>query len=81
MFAIRLPNGQRIKESFSKDSKAKEIYEFVYIQEKKGFEDEDHDFEIFTSSFPPEKIENSELLKKYFGESDQEALTVRELFE
>ena len=68
-------------QDFDKNSESQEVYDFVYIQENKGFQEEEHKFELFSYGFPPQKLEQKQKLKEYFGESDQEALTVREVFE
>ena len=81
--AIRFPSGKRILEDFSKIEKSDEIYDFVFTQnlEDLGFEDFNNNFYIIMNSFPPKRIEKGVELVEFFGDSNQEAITVKEIFE
>lgn len=76
-----MPNGKRITKEFGNDDKVQLVYDYVRIQDDKGFENEENNFDVIGTGFPPKVLKQTDFIKDYFGDSDQEALTVKEIFE
>lgn len=78
--ALRLPSGKRLTQDFGRKDPVQLIYDFIEMQEEKGFEDNSNKFEIVSPGFPPRVLNPKVTLESEFGDSDQEALNVREVF-
>ncbi len=79
-FAIRFPNGQRIEKEFDITKTIQDVYDFIFIQDDKGFENNTNEFQIKSAGFPPKVLDTTKMIKEEFHNSDQEALTVVEIF-
>lgn len=51
-----MPNGKRVTQEFSQKDRIQVAYDFVLIQEERGFENEENKFEIISPGFPPKSL-------------------------
>lgn len=77
---FRMPTGSRIARKFMKTEILKTLHEWIWIQENKGLEEEDAEFDLM-SGYPPTLIQNYELtlLEAFPKNPKQELFIIKEV--
>ena len=75
---FRLPSGQRVEKTFSRDAPLSIVKNYVLLLDKKGFENEESDFEL-AAGYPMKTLDLAQTLRQAFGESDSELVHVKEV--
>ena len=74
---IRLPSGARLTRNFLKSDKLQMMNDYVFVQEDKGFEDNNSQFELMTG-YPPKPITNYEQTFEEFSKKPKELFVLKE---
>jgi len=74
---VRLPSGARINRNFLKSHKLQMLHDYIFIQEDKGFENNDCPFELMTG-YPPKPITNYEQTFGEFSQKPKELFVLKE---
>jgi len=54
---VRLPTGARISRNFLRSDRLQFLHDWIYVQDDKGFENNENDYQIL-SGYPPKEIDS-----------------------